>query len=172
MNFFSKKVVIGLVAGIIALSMITACAGPAGPAGPAGRAGPAGPAGSTGPAGPPGEPVRQPEATIVLLPNVVEVSVEGKAITTEFTIIGSGFVPDEVVMISIPKASEAELKQTGGTLDDWATAKASQAGTFSATITGKLLIEKFKVSAGIHTVRADGIEGSAASAPLTVTKKE
>ena len=140
---------------------VVGCVGPVGPAGPTGAAGATGPSGAQGP---PGELAKSPGAAITVSPSVIE---PGK--TIEFEVIGSGFVPGEMVDIGLAGA--------GGTLGELKKAEnvwfgisieANERGAFSAKV--KIAGKYYFKAEGVSTLIASGDRGSVATYPLVVKK--
>lgn len=130
--------------------------GDTGPAGPAGNPGPAGVTGPAGEAGPAGPSALQPQARIAT-------TLDTLTLDEAFEVWGSGFAPDESVVVSLE--IDDVLQRVIGD------AKASDGGAFRVSVSaiGGDSRVRDRVEAGeVHTLLASGSEGSRASAPVTV----
>jgi len=100
-----------------------------------------------------------PSAIVLLTPEVEEG-------LTQITVAGSGWQPDEVVVVEIRGPDDYAIFVKGPTADG--------GGAFKVSGGPKSLgkgIEPRPLMPGIYTVVALGSEGGAASAPLIVTEK-
>lgn len=151
---------LGVGAVVLLLAGLVACQGPQGQAGPAGVPGPegqqgnAGPVGERGLMGPPGPVNFEPGAAITAV-----------LTKTDVTVQGSGFTPDEVVMLRIPNSQQGGL-DTFLDLPQGALVKVNDGGAFTATFPIKTIS---KARPGVYSVRALGTKGGLATAPIQIT---
>ena len=178
-----------LVLSILALFLTAACtgpegsqgssgssgsAGPTGAAGPAGATGPTGPAGSTGPAGATGATGAAgsagPEgpttpAAIVVVPKGLAGAAQPATVSSdkvEFTVYGSGFKPDQPILVELKTAAlKGFMTITGGDL------LVTRAGTFMVDVMPGV---GTAVGVGVHSLRVSAGDLEA-STPVVVAAK-
>ena len=131
-------------------------AGPAGPQGPQGARGTPGAPGAVGPAGPQGpagEAAVSPEAALMVSKSQV-------ALQEQLSIAGSGFRPSEAVTLVLVTPSAKVI--IGGGSGSQVTANGAGAFLLSVDAIGGAASE------GVHTLMAEGSEGSVASQPIEI----
>ena len=130
--------------------------GLSGPPGPPGDPGPAGPPGAAGPDGSPGV---SPEASIMTSKNQL-------AIDEAFMVAGSGFNAGEQITLRM-FIDDINIRFLGGGVSSQVSANESGAFAimFDRGIGGR------PTSPGVRTIRAEGSDGSTASAPVMIVNE-
>lgn len=121
-------------------------------------------AGCAGPAAPPGPAVVAPGASIVVVPNVVDL---GDKALKQIDVYASGFTPNKRVVIGLDGLHWGDTKTPF-----WGdVVTPNEYGAFSA----RVLMVGVKAAVkeqGVYTVIAVSDDGAVATAPLVITKKE
>ena len=179
----SRGALVALLFSVFSVFVLIACRGPAGAAGQSGNPGnaglqgvsgapglaglsgnpgnpgPAGPPGGQGPAGPSGADAVSPQASI-------SVSKSALTVSEPFTVMGSGFLPGEPVVVQLV-ISPSNSPIVGGASGSQITANG--AGAFSASF--DLISSRPSVARaapGDRTLLAEGADGSTASTPVQI----
>ena len=179
----SRGALVALLFSVFSIFVLIACRGPAGAAGLAGNPGnaglqgapgeaglaglpgnsgnpgPAGPPGGLGPAGPAGADAVSAQASISLSKSALTVS-------EPFTVMGSGFLPGEPVLVRLIISPTLSPIVGGGSSSQ---ITANGAGAFSASF--DFISQSSSVSnsaPGDRTMFAEGADGSMASTPVQI----
>ena len=124
-----------------------------GPAGPRGTPGAPGAVGSPGPQGTPGDPAVSPQAALMTSKPTV-------ALDEPLAIAGSGFRPSEAItLVLVTPATKIII---GGGSGSQVTANGAGAFVLDVAAIGG------SASEGVHTLMAEGSDGSVASQPLVI----
>ena len=124
-----------------------------GPAGPRGTPGAPGAVGLPGPQGPPGDPAVSPQAALMTSKSTV-------ALDEPLAIAGSGFRPSEAItLVLVTPATKIII---GGGSGSQITANGAGAFVLDVAAIGG------SASEGVHTLMAEGSDGSVASQPIVI----
>ena len=124
-----------------------------GPAGPRGTPGAPGAVGSPGPQGSPGDPAVSPQAALMTSKSTV-------ALDEPLAIAGSGFRPSEAItLVLVTPATKIII---GGGSGSQVTANGAGAFVLDVAAIGG------SASEGVHTLMAEGSDGSVASQPIVI----
>ena len=128
--------------------------GPVGPSGPNGVQGPVGPSGPAGAQGEKGDVGPQVNATLLTDKAAYDMSAD-----TGISIIGAGFGAGESVAVMLPVTRQMV-----------AAGMANDSGAFEFKSLSNFSVKALSLDAGVYSLRANGSQGSIASAPLRLVE--